>query len=92
MHRRGSRGYLVLRDVIQQWGITLAVYCDLRKPITVDSTRFARVMRKRGIQQRYALSPKAKRRVDRMLLTLRERRDTELHLAAASTIAKRTWS
>ena len=40
-----TRGYLMLRGVIQQWGITLAVYSDRRKPITVDSTRFARVMR-----------------------------------------------
>ena len=44
------------------------------------------MMRKLGIQQIYALSPRAKRRVDRMLKTLQERLETELHLTAASTI------
>ena len=81
-----TRGYLVLRGVLQQWGIILAICNDRRKPITVDSTRFARVMRKLGIQQIYALSLQAKRRVDRMLKTFQQRLETELHLPAASTI------
>ena len=81
-----TRRCLVLRGVIQQWGITLVVYRDRRKPVTVNSTRFARVMRKQGIQQLYDLSPQPKRRVDRMLDTFRDRLVSELHLAGASTI------
>ena len=81
-----TRRCLVLQGVIQQWGITLVVYSYRRKPITVDSTRFARVMRKLGIQQLYDLSPQPKRRVDRMLDTFRDRLVSELHLASASTI------
>ena len=76
----------MLRGVLQQWVIILAVCSDGRKPITVDSIRFAPMMRKLGIQQIYALSPLVKRRVDRMLETLQQRLETELHLAAASTI------
>ena len=76
----------MLRGTLQQWGIILAVCSDGRKPITVDYIRFARMMRKLGIQQIYALSPLAKRRLDGMPETLQQRLETELHLAAASTI------
>ena len=64
--------------VIQQWDITLAVCSDRRKPITIDSTRFARVMRELGMQQIIALSPQPNRRVDRMLETFQERLVTEV--------------
>ena len=76
----------MLRGILQQWGIILAVCRDGRKPITVDSIRFARMMRTLGIHQIYALSPQAKRRVDRMLETLQQRLETELHLAVATTV------
>ena len=91
-----TRGYLVpLEGLVQRRGIPLALYSDRhaafkynahRKPVPVENTQFARVMRELGIQQVYALSPQAKRRVDRMLETFQDRLVTELNLAAASTI------
>ena len=91
-----TRGYLVLLEgLVRQWGIPLALYSDRhaafkynarQKPVPVESTQFARVMRELGIQQIFALSPQAKRRVERMLETFRDRLVTELRLAGASTI------
>ena len=93
-----TRGYLVLlEDLIQQWGIPLAIYSDRhaafkynarQKPVPVETTQFARVMRELGIQQIFALSPQAKGRVERMLETFQDRLVTELRLAGASTIVE----
>ena len=91
-----TRGYLVLLEgLIRQWGIPLALYSDRhaafkynarQKPVPVETTQFARVMRDLGIQQIFALSPQAKGRVERMLETFQDRLVTELRLAGASTI------
>ena len=91
-----TRGYLVLQEgLVQQWGIPLALYSDRhaafkynarQKPVPVETTQFARVMRELGIQQIFALSPQAKGRVERMLETFQDRLVTELRLADASTI------
>ena len=91
-----TRGYLVLLEgLIRQWGIPLALYSDRhsafkynarQKPVPVESTQFARVMRELGIQQIFALSPQAKGRVERMLEPFQDRLVTELRLAGASTI------
>ena len=69
-----TRGYLVLLEgLVRQWGIPLAIYSDRhaafkynarQKPVPVETTQFARVMRELGIQQIFALSPQAKGRVD----------------------------
>ena len=93
-----TRGYLVLLEgLIRQWGIPLALYSDRhaafkynarRKPVPVESTQFARVMRELGIQQIFALSPQAKGRVERMVETFQDRLVTELRLASASTIGE----
>ena len=74
-----TRGYLVLLEgLIRQWGIPLALYSDRhsafkynarQKPVPVETTQFARVMRELGIRQIFALSPQAKGRVERMLET-----------------------
>ena len=71
-----TRGYLVLLErLICQWGIPLALYSDRhaafkyyarQKPVPVETTQFARVMRELGVQQIFALSPQAKGRVERM--------------------------
>ena len=92
----GTRGYLVLLEgLVRQWGIPLALYSDRhsafkynarQKPVPVETTQFARVMRGLGIQQIFALSPQAKGRVERMLETFQDRLVTELRLAGASTI------
>ena len=91
-----TRGYLVLLEgMVQQWGIPLAIYSDRhaafkynarQKPVPVETTQFARVMREPGIQQIFALSPQAKGRVERMLETFQDRLVTELRLAGASNI------
>ncbi len=91
-----TRGYLVLLEgLVRQWGIPLALYSDRhaafkynarQKPVPVETTQFARVMRALGIQQIFALSPQAKGRVERMLETFQDRLVTELRLAGASTI------
>ena len=91
-----TRGYLVLiESLIRQCGIPLALYSDRhaafkynarQKPVPVETTQFARVMRHLGVQQIFALSPQAKGRVERMLETFQDRLVTELRLADASTI------
>ena len=91
-----TRGYLVLLEgLVRQWGIPLALYSDRhaafkynarQKPVPVETTQFARVMRELGIQQIFALSPQAKGRVERMLETFQDRLVTELRLASASNI------
>jgi len=63
-------------------------YNARQKPVPVETTQFARVMRELGIQQIYALSPQAEGRVERMLETFQDRLATELRLAGASTIGE----
>ena len=93
-----TRGYLVLVEgLVLQWGIPLALYSDRhaafkynarQRPVPVETTQFARVMRELGIQQIFALSPQAKGRVERMLETFQDRLTTELRLAGASSIGE----
>ena len=93
-----TRGYLILLEgLVQQWGIPLAVYSDRhaafkynarKRPVPVETTQFARVMRELGIHQIFALSPQAKGRVERMLETFQDRLVTELRLAGASTMGE----
>ena len=52
----------------------------------VETTQFAGVMQRLGIQQIFALSPQAKGRVERMLETFQYRLVTELRLAGSSNI------
>ena len=63
---------MLLEGLVRQWGIPMALYSDRhaaskynarQKPVPVETTQFARVMRDLGIQQIFALSPQAKRRV-----------------------------
>ena len=91
-----TRGYPVLLEgLVRQWGIFLALYSDRhatfkynarQKPVPVETTQFARVMRDLGIRHIFALSPQAKGRVERMLETFQDRLTTELRFAGASTI------
>ena len=91
-----TRGYLVfLEGLVRQWGIPLALYSDRhaafkynarQKPVPVETTQFARVMRDLGSHQIFAFSPQAKGRVERMLETFQDRLVTELRLARASNI------
>ena len=91
-----TRGYLVLLEgLVRQWGIPLAIYSDRhaafkynarQKPVPVETTQFAGVLRELGVQQIFALSPQAKGRVERMLETFQDRLVTELRLAGASNI------
>ena len=91
-----TRGYLMLMEgLVLEWGIPLAIYSDRhaafkynarQKPVPVETTQFARVMRELGVQQIFALSPQAKGRVERMLETFQDRLVTELRLAGVSNI------
>ena len=91
-----TRGYLVLLEgLVRQWGIPLARYSDRhaafkynarQKPVPVETTQFAWVMREMGTQQIFAVSTQAKGRVERMLETFQDRLTTELRLAGASNI------
>ena len=83
--------------LVRQWGIPLALYSDRhaafkynarQRPVPVETTQFARVMRELGIQHVLALSPQAKGRVERMLATFQDRLVRELRLAGASTIGQ----
>ena len=100
-----TRGCLVLLEgLIRQRGMPLSLYCDRhaaskydarQRPVPVETTQFAQVVRETGIQQIFALSPQAKGkgRVERMLETFQDRLATELRLAGASTIdARPAWS
>ena len=57
-------------------------------PVPVESTQFARVMRKLGIQQIFGFSPQAKGRVERMAATFQDRLDEMLRLVGASTVGE----
>ena len=61
-------------------------YNARQKPVPVETTQFARVMRELGIQQIFALLPQAKGRVERTLETFQDPLVTELRLTGASTI------
>ena len=88
---------MLLEGLVRQWGIPLALYSDRyaafkynarQKPVPVETTQFAGVMRELGIQQIFALSPQAKGRVERMLETFQDRLVTELRLSGASNIGQ----
>ena len=93
-----TRSYFTLmQGLIQRWGRPIALFGDHHgvfkfsgKPrhiqLPVESTHFSRVMEELGIQQIFARSPQAKRRVERAAGTFQDRLATEVHLADAKTI------
>ena len=90
-----TRSYLLLmRDLIQSYGIPLALYSDRHGVFkhtppseTADApTQFSRAMGELGVQLIFARSPQAKGRVERTAGTLQDRLVTELRLARATTI------
>ena len=90
-----TRSYLLLmRDLIQSYGIPLALYSDRHgvfkhtPPSETASapTQFSRAMGELGVQLIFARSPQAKGRVERTAGTLQDRLVTELRLACAATI------
>ena len=90
-----TRSYLLLmRDLIQSYGIPLALYSDRHGVFkhtppseTVSApTQFSRAMGELGVQLIFARSPQAKGRVERTAGTLQDRLVTELRLARATTI------
>ena len=90
-----TRDYLLLmRDLIQSYGIPLALYSDRHgvfkhtPPSETASapTQFSRAMGELGVQLILARSPQAKGRVERTAGTLQDRLVTELRLARATTI------
>lgn len=100
-----AQGYfLLLREVIQDKGIPLALYSDQhgifqRSPKEAETleeqlsgerqpTQFGRALKELGIQPIFALSPQAKGRIERLFGTLQDRLVAELRLARASTVEK----
>ena len=90
-----TRDYLLLmRDLIQSYGIPLALYSDRHgvfkhtppSEIASAPTQFSRAMGELGVQLILARSPQAKGRVERTAGTLQDRLVTELRLARATTI------
>ncbi len=90
-----TRSYLLLlRDLIQSYGIPLALYADRhgvfkhtpRSETAAAPTQFSRAMGELGVELIFARSPQAKGRVERTAGTLQDRLVTELRLAGATTI------
>ena len=99
-----TQGYfLLLRGVIERYGIPLAVYTDRHAVFqhwrhgseeisaslgTGKPTQFGRAMRELGVTQVFAHSPEAKGRVERANGTFQDRLVAELRLAGASTLSE----
>jgi transposase len=96
-------GYLeVLRQVLGQYGVPLAVYSDRHGIFRVDAharesraeelagvrepTQVGRVFAELGVEMIFANSPQAKGRVERLFGTLQDRLASELRLAQITTI------
>ena len=86
--------FLLLRDLIRNCGIPIALYADRHAVFKYTPpseaagapTQFSRAMDELGIQLIFARSPQAKGRVERMVGTFQDRLVTELRLAEAATI------
>ena len=90
-----TRNYLLLiRGLIQSYGLALALYSDRhgvfkhtpRSEAAVAATQFSRAMGELGVQLIFARSPQAKGRVERTAGTLQDRLVAELRLTRATTI------
>ena len=86
--------FLLMRDLIQSYGIPLALYSDHHavfkhtppSETAAAPTQFSRAMGEIGVQLTFARSPQAKGRVERTAGTLQDRLVSELRLACATTI------
>ena len=86
--------FLLMRDLIQSYGIPLALYSDRHavfkhtppSETAAAPTQFSRAMGELGVQLIFARSPQAKGRVERTAGTLQDRLVSELWLAGATTI------
>ncbi len=98
-----AHGYLLmLRHIIQDKGIPLALYSDrhgifqrspkepesLREQLRGkrDATQFGRALQELGIERIVAYTPQAKGRVERLFGTLQDRLVSEMRLAGATTV------
>ena len=90
-----TRSYFLLQQgLIRRCGIPLALYADRHAVFkhtpsaetAAAPTQFSRAMDELGIQLIFALSPQAKRRLERTVGTFQNRLVTELRLAGATTI------
>lgn len=85
--------FLLLRGIIKQHGIPLAVYHDRHSALGNPAeegreTQFARALRELGIRQIFARSPEAKGRVERVAGTFQDRLVSELRLVHASSLSE----
>jgi hypothetical protein len=100
-----AQGYfLLLRQIIQNKGIPLALYSDRhsifqvnpKQPESLEEqlagerqpTQVGRALKELGIQSIAALSPQAKGRIERLWGTFQDRLVSELRLAGATTLAE----
>ena len=85
-----SRGYFrLMQGLIRRRGVPVAL-CTYRQPVLKHKldrqpTQFARTMDELGVQMIFALSLRAKGRVERAAGTFQDRLITELRLAGATT-------
>jgi len=96
--REDTVGYfLLLRGIIERYGIPLALYSDRhtalwhpgpKEPGSGQLTQIGRALRELGIHQVFAHSPQAKGRVERLAGTFQDRLVSELRLAEARTLAE----
>jgi len=100
-----AQGYfLLLREIIGNKGIPLALYSDRHSIFSVNPkqperleeqltgerqpTQFGRALRELGIQPIFARSPQAKGRIERLWGTFQDRLVAELRLAGDTTLAE----
>ena len=92
---KNTRSYfLLMRDLIQSYGIPLALYSDRHSVFkhtppsetAAAPTQISRAMCELGVQLIFARSPQAKGRVERTAGTLQDRLVSELWLVGATTI------
>ncbi len=88
--------FLLVQGLVQRLGLPVALYTD-RHGVSTHvpgsglpgmATQFSRAMEELGIQMIFALSPQAKRRVERTAGTFQDRLVTELRLAGAGSIGE----
>ncbi len=92
--REDAYGYfLLLRGIIKEHGIPLAVYHDRHSALGNPAeegreTQISRALYDLGIRQIFAQSPEAKGRVERAAQTFQDRLVSELRLAHASSLSE----
>ena len=95
-HEDAHSYFLLIHGLVQHLGLPVALYTDRHgvfrhtpgSGLPGMATQFSRAMDELGVQMIFALSPKAKGRVERTAGTFQDRLVTELRLASAGSIGE----